>query len=512
MAFLGLAEVLCDNGIGLLRFDYAGTGDSGGRSSAPGQLESWRASVRAAVDYACVATEAPCVVIGMRLGAILASEIAREDQRIKGLVLWDPVFSAKRYLREQKAFVASVFRVAQPADGSFAGAGYSLDRESVAALETLQLGTCHVEVGSGSLPTLLAARHGDRAASSFVEAGADHVVLEGQAELMEMPPHEVRLSLVDLASIAGWISERAGHTKSLAQPAIVDEAEVLVGGGSVVGAGRPVIERFRRLGSLPLFGIETLPADVTAPSTKVVFLSAGALERMGPARLWADLARELANRGVASIRVDNAGVGDSPVRGQVRRGQMLDPSALTDLTEIAEALGAPDGSGLIFVGLSSGAYHAAEAGLSLRPAAVCMINGSEVESLPELSEGCPVDPRRRAYKPMWPAFRHIAISHERFAKRLWQAFGNIVVKASPASLPVEIAERGVKVLMIATGDDRREFAGNLYWRSRAKRARSRGLYTRYGFSIDDHPLYTEDARRLIRRVLIDFIVEQTNLS
>ncbi|MBW8078278.1 MAG: hypothetical protein GJU76_09440, partial [Gallionella sp.] len=270
MAFLALAEMLCSREIGLLRFDYVGTGDSAGCSDLPRQLEHWRASVNSAVDYACSSTNAPCILVGMGLGAILASEVVEHDKRIKGLVLWDPVFSARRYLREQKAFVASVFRVVQPQDGSFAGAGYSLGPESVAELEALQIDPSDVEIRRTQCPTLLATRAGDRAAESvatrFVRGGADHVKLDGQADLMEMPPHEVRLHFDDLDTLAGWISDRAGEAKFQALPPIANEAKVLACSASGPSCGstspteRQVIERFRRLGELPLYGTETLPA------------------------------------------------------------------------------------------------------------------------------------------------------------------------------------------------------------------------------------------------------------
>ncbi len=517
MAFIALAEILSDRGIALLRFDYEGTGDSAGSSMDVGQVQRWRDSVKRAVDYACQITYAPCILVGMRLGSIFAADVAQEDSRISGILLWDPVYSVRRYLREQKIFVSSVFGVAQPEDGSFAGAGYTLARDSVADLEGLVLTSPDGRVADRTASVLIATRVGDRSGApevaNFAKVGAKRLELRGQAALMELPPHEVRPDRVDLRALAEWISERSGTAEWPAAPSIVDHAEMLVQvesatqwGPSLVDPPK-VIERFRRLGSVPLYGVETDPGVAGDPLATVVFLSAGALERFGPGRLWVELARNLAAKGVSSIRVDNSGVGDTPSRNGLRRGVMLDPGALTDLRDICEALDAPNGSGLIFVGLSSGAYHAAEAGLSLQPTAICMVNGSALDNPPELSRGDRVDPRRRAYKPMWPAFRRLAVSHKRLAKVVWHGVGNVAVSASPASIPVRIAERGVNVLTLATGADRGAFGGNLYWFVRARRARRRGMLEEYRFAIEDHPLYTEDARRVVGRVLLDFLVE-----
>ena len=517
MAFVALAETLSEKGISLLRFDYEGTGDSAGSSRDFGQVQRWRGSVRTAVDYACRITDAPCLLVGMRLGSIFAADVAREDRRIKGVVLWDPVFNVRRYLREQKIFVSSVFGVVQPDDGSFAGAGYTLDRNSVVDLEGLELTVPDGRASDSTAMVLVATRAGDRngaqTISNFAEVGADHMELQGQVALMEMPPHEVRPDQRDLQTLAEWISERSGAATWPTRPEIEDHAEMPVQFQSTLRGPSSldppkVTERFRRLGSVPLYGVETDPGNADLSLTKVVFLSAGALERSGPGRLWVDLARGLASQGIASIRVDNSGVGDTPPRAGLRRGAMLDPGALTDIADICEALESPNGSGLIFVGLSSGAYHAAEAGLSLLPTAVCMVNGSAIENPPELKPGSRVDPRRRAYKPMWAVFRRLAVSHKRSAEFLWQVVGNVVVSVSPASIPVGIADRGVKALTVATGVDRDAFGGNLYWRLRARRARRRGMLIEYRFAMEDHPLYTEDARRLVARVLLDFLVEQ----
>jgi hypothetical protein len=86
-----------------------------------------------------------------------------------------------------------------------------------------------------------------------------------------------------------------------------------------------------------LFGILTTP---TAPARSVrdmpvfVFLSAGLLHRVGPARLHVRLARELARMGFSSFRVDLAGIGDS----QKRSGLTNQESVTADYEEIIRVL------------------------------------------------------------------------------------------------------------------------------------------------------------------------------
>ena len=66
-----------------------------------------------------------------------------------------------------------------------------------------------------------------------------------------------------------------------------------------------------------LVGILTMPSVPPRNAQELpvfVYLSAGLLHRVGPYRLHVHLARELAQMGFTSLRVDLAGSGDSPRR------------------------------------------------------------------------------------------------------------------------------------------------------------------------------------------------------
>ena len=107
-----------------------------------------------------------------------------------------------------------------------------------------------------------------------------------------------------------------------------------------------------------LFGILTLPRvpPCSAEALPVfVFLSAGLLHRVGPARLYVQLSRELAQLGFSSLRVDLAGTGDSPGRP----GLTYPQSVALDFTEILTVLESRLGRiSLVLVGLCSGAHNA----------------------------------------------------------------------------------------------------------------------------------------------------------
>lgn len=64
-----------------------------------------------------------------------------------------------------------------------------------------------------------------------------------------------------------------------------------------------------------LVGVITRPlANAAASDCTVIFLNAGLVHRVGPGRLYVELARQLAAQGWTCLRFDHAGVGDSPAR------------------------------------------------------------------------------------------------------------------------------------------------------------------------------------------------------
>ena len=107
-----------------------------------------------------------------------------------------------------------------------------------------------------------------------------------------------------------------------------------------------------------LFGILTLPSMPLRNAQELpvfVILSAGLLHRVGPRRLHVRLARELAQMGFSSLRVDLAGTGDSPPRP----GLTYQQSVTADFAEILGVLESRLGRlPLVLAGLCSGANNA----------------------------------------------------------------------------------------------------------------------------------------------------------
>ena len=99
-----LAVRLNAAGFDVLRFDYYGTGDSGGEIS-DADLDGWRRDIETAIDEVKDTTAATQVtLVGLRLGATLAAQVAVKRRKdVERLVLWDPVGNGADYLRELEA-------------------------------------------------------------------------------------------------------------------------------------------------------------------------------------------------------------------------------------------------------------------------------------------------------------------------------------------------------------------------------------------------------------------------
>jgi uncharacterized protein len=99
-SFVQLATRLALRGFGVLRFDYFGSGDSAGDSGA-GNVARWVSDIESAVaEVTRRAATSAIVLVGLRLGALLAVQHACRRGPVDGLVLWDPLSSGLDYLED----------------------------------------------------------------------------------------------------------------------------------------------------------------------------------------------------------------------------------------------------------------------------------------------------------------------------------------------------------------------------------------------------------------------------
>jgi len=99
-----MASQLCRQGAHVLRMDYSGMGDSAGSLEDVQSIEQWTEDVLTGIARLKELSGAGTVMlVGLRMGAMLAAHAARQSNDVNSVVLWEPVEEGARYLKELRA-------------------------------------------------------------------------------------------------------------------------------------------------------------------------------------------------------------------------------------------------------------------------------------------------------------------------------------------------------------------------------------------------------------------------
>src|SRR5262249_48222980 len=113
------AEAISGTGVPVLRFDYVSTGDSADVDEDVDHVRLWTQDVIAAIRElrARTGVERVCL-LGIRLGALLATLAAAECKTIESLLLLGPVVSGRRYVRDLRTtqLAGIAFNTSLPSD------------------------------------------------------------------------------------------------------------------------------------------------------------------------------------------------------------------------------------------------------------------------------------------------------------------------------------------------------------------------------------------------------------
>ncbi|WP_174440951.1 alpha/beta fold hydrolase [Azospirillum formosense] len=375
-AWRRFAERLAAAGSPVLRFDYPGTGNSVGEEGDPSRLDAWLGGIRAAAAHLRAVTGvAEVALVGLRLGALLAAAASR-DVRADALVLLSPFPSGRAFLQELRAMALLAARPADapPAVGpeGIDSAGFRLTPETAEALRGLDLARM---MEAPARRVLILDRPEGRAAAlaeRFRALGAD-------VEEASFPDHVRLMSSVQHAALDCSAFARAAAW--LAPDLVPGVARA--GPGRTMEASAPrlrvpdAVERPLRFGpDTGLFGILCEPATATAiESPAVLLLNSGATPHTGTGRMSVRLARRLAARGIASLRMDLGGLGDSASKPGRRDGLIYCRDMVEDAQAGLDALAAAGHGAAVAVGLCAGAAVALRVALAdPRVAGLALVN------------------------------------------------------------------------------------------------------------------------------------------
>ncbi len=381
-----LAQGYAELGLPTLRFDYDGCGNSAGDDLDPGRVQAWQASTEAAVDHVLRLSGARQVVlVGVRMGALMAAMVASERRDVRALVAINPVCNGRAFVRELKFIQANSATATPPSESHLLeNEGSFMDEQTVADVSRLDLlsltappAPAVLLVNRQDLPTSPAwARHlRDQGVS------VDEVSMSGYAEMM-LPPHKTVLP-AELAQLTGdWLSGMAKGEATGGQvaPVVPHLAEVRFGQG-----GAALREQAFYFGhERPLFGILSEPVsdrgDAPAPlgphDKLIILIGEGANRLTGPNRIFVPLAQRWAAMGHRVLRFDLSGIGESPTKPGEPDNLVYSRPAMDDLAQAIQLVQARYGArDVVLLGLCSGAFHAFQAAAGDMPVSkVVLIN------------------------------------------------------------------------------------------------------------------------------------------
>ena len=353
-----LAATLADAGLPCLRFDWPGTGDSLGASLDITSLETWREAVRNAAGYLREASgiESLCV-LGQGLGALFAIEMASEI-KADALVAMAPAREGRAGVRELMAWsamLASFLRIETEVEGAAVNVmGFTLSKPFADELAKSRLERAPRDVAP---PALLLARSehaGDADITEALRARGHAVTVETYAQYDSFVAHQSTsvVPVDDFKKVAAFLTGLSGMEARNAHPIPALTSDL---------ASPAFNERALTFGQASrLHGILCTP---NGPSrAAVVLVNSGYNPHIGWARMHVTIARQLAQRGISSFRIDCSGLGDSDDAPGASEQLIYTDDQLADIRAALDALEPRDMGPLLLSGRCSGAYAVLQAG------------------------------------------------------------------------------------------------------------------------------------------------------
>ncbi|SIT49462.1 conserved hypothetical protein [Paraburkholderia ribeironis] len=369
-AWLQLAERLAAQQMPTLRFDYPGTGNSLDVEEDPGRVDAWIGSIADALGYLRAVSGVQRVSLcGFRLGAMLAALAAERLSGIDGLVLLAPVLSGKKYLRELHAHHqrwlsarTDISMFTAPDSMRTVGAlGFGLHGDDIDRLAAIDLRNDTTAPARRVLLLEASDRNSGNALSARYEAhGAavkrapfdelDHFLVE--ARFSKLPARA-------FATVSAWLAgDVDGNGNIEASPASLRILNQPASRAILVAptlAGANFVEQPVSVGAC--FAVYCRPRDALENAPAVLIPNTAANHNIGDGRCFVLFARRLAALGIASLRMDLAGLGDSaPEERTITLESLHSQEACADVIAGASWLVAQGHPAVVTFGICSGAF------------------------------------------------------------------------------------------------------------------------------------------------------------
>jgi alpha/beta superfamily hydrolase len=359
-----LADAFASAGHPTLRFNYPATGDSCDLEevgfTATEHWAAWQKSVHVAADWLRAATGARRLILcGLRIGATLAALTAEHRDDVAGLILLAPVLRGRSYLR-QLSIEAGIQR------GAVAAMDKGLEFEelhfSAATVQLIeQIDLRHVRLSAGYQVAIFSQSSSsplNACVRAWTEQGVK-LACRGFDGLAPMLQHtlEGEGAPVDFSEVMEWVAQVIPTQRYLAADVLEADAVLHPAGCMEIPVQFGPDKR--------LFGMLCRP-DRDDGEIAVIIGNAGRDPHYGNAGFGTEFARQLAGAGVASLRIDFAGLGDSigPFGKENVLTHVLERDRTEDIGAAIDLMAQLGYRVFVVHGICAGAYHAFHAALA----------------------------------------------------------------------------------------------------------------------------------------------------
>lgn len=353
-----LADRLADAGIATLRFDFHGTVDSLGSEKDPDRLARWTADLHRAIDWLRLhAAVDEVALIGLRFGALVAADVAAARADVTMLALLAPPASGKAHMREQAALSRIIAIATDDEPSGITVAGFHFTEDTAAAIRRLDWPDA-----AAIADTLIVAPKDAAKAVRARFPAAETMPFTGY-ERMICDPTASEAPFAAIDRLVAW----ACRNLPAAAAAVAPRPSQPLVAGSFSEQGIT----FGPDGMLA--GILCLPRARTGQA--VILVNGGGLPHGGWVRMTVTMARALAGRGIASLRMDFSGIADSRAACEKLTPFYYDEANRGELVAAVDCLQRCGFTTFAVSGLCSGAHHAFHAAqMDHRIAALVLVN------------------------------------------------------------------------------------------------------------------------------------------
>ncbi len=355
-----LSARLAERGHAVLRFDLPGTGDSLGDWNDIDMMSAWMDAGRTAVEQLKIWCKVEAItLIGLRVGGTVAAQVAQsfhdEGRPVQGLALLGVAVQGRQYVRELQALTNN--------DPVLRFAGFPMNealQSDLSAIDLRALACAPAQrvfmagANESRAQTALDTQWALGAAVTRV-AYPDMVRHLGESTINYLP-----VALFD--QLAQWCAQLEpvdrDHVAPRCDPPGLPDGDDLPSRAFLSGPG--FVEHAVAIdASVPLTAVWCEPEASDGPKVVVVFSSSARNPHVGGARKWVRLARQLAMHGIASLRFDLAGMGDSPPAPGAPEHLIYHSSGIPQLRSVVDHVEVRfPASKICLVGICSGGFLA----------------------------------------------------------------------------------------------------------------------------------------------------------